>query len=62
MQWTQPLKGTKADIETSPEWSTCKVKETPEYFHLNCKEYDTQQPKLEKDIKKILLQKKTAVN
>ena len=34
------------------------MKETLEYFHLNCKEYDTQQPKLEKDIKKILLQKK----
>ena len=40
------------DIETSPECSTCKVKETPEHFLLNCKEYDTEPAKLEKDINK----------
>ena len=49
------LKGhkSKIDTETSPECSTCKVKETPEHFLLNCKEYDTERAKLEKDIKKI---------
>ena len=37
------LKGhkSKIDTETLPECSTCKVKETPEHFLLNCKEYDT---------------------
>ena len=29
------------------------MKETPELFLLNCKEYDTEQAKLEKDIKEI---------
>ena len=29
------------------------MKETPEHFLLNCKEYDTEQAKLEKDIKEI---------
>ena len=29
------------------------MKETAEHFLLNCKEYDTEQAKLEKDIKKI---------
>ena len=38
------LKGhkSKTDTETSPECSTCKLKETPECFLLNCKEYDTE--------------------
>ena len=43
----------KVDTENSPQCSTCKVKETPTHFLLNCKEYDTEQAKLEKDIKKI---------
>ena len=43
----------KIDTETSPECSTCKVKETPEHFLLNCKEYDTERAKLEKDVKEI---------
>ena len=30
------------------------MKETPEHFLLNCKEYDTERVKLKKDIKKIL--------
>ena len=30
------------------------MKETPEYFLLNSKEYDTEQPKLEKEVKKII--------
>ena len=49
------LKGhkSKIDTETSPECSTCKVKETPIHFLLNCKEYDTERAKLEKDIKEI---------
>ena len=49
------LKGhkSKIDTETSPECSTCKVKETPVHFLLNCKEYDTEWAKLEKDIKEI---------
>ena len=49
------LKGhkSKIDTETSPECSTCKVKETPVHFLLNCKEYDTERAKLEKDIKEI---------
>ena len=49
------LKGhkSKTDTETSPECSTCKAKEIPEHFLLNCKEYNTYQAKLEKDIKKI---------
>ena len=53
------LKGHKSknDTETSSEYSTFKVKETPEDFLLNCKEYHTEQAKLEKDIKKNLLQK-----
>ena len=29
------------------------MKETPVHFLLNCKEYDTEQAKLEKDIKEI---------
>ena len=33
--------------------STYKVKETPVHFLLNCKEYDTERAKLEKDIKEI---------
>ena len=47
------LKGhqNKIDTETSQECSTCKVKETPEHFLLNCKEYDTEWAKLENDIK-----------
>ena len=41
----------KIDTETSPECPTCKVKETPVDFLLNCKEYDdTERAKLEKDI------------
>ena len=50
------LKCNKSKIEngTYAECCTCKVKETPEYFLLNCKEYDTERAKLEKDIKKIL--------
>ena len=49
------LKGhkSKIDTETSPECSTCKVKETPVHFLLNSKEYDTEGAKLEKDIKEI---------
>ena len=49
------LKGhkSKTDTETSPEWSNCKVKETPEHFILNCKEYDAKWAKLEKDIKEL---------
>ena len=49
------LKGhkSKIDTETSPECSTCKVKETPVHFLLNCKEYDTEWAKLEEDIKEI---------
>ena len=49
------LKGHKSknDTETSSEYSTFKVKEIPEDFLLNCKEYDTERAKLEKDIKKI---------
>ena len=31
----------------------CKVKETPENILLNCKEYDTEQEKLENYIKEI---------
>ena len=52
------LKGhkSKIDTDTSPECFTCKVKETPEHFLLNCKEYDTGQAKLEMDIKKIFYQ------
>ena len=42
------LKGhkSKIDTETSPECSTCKVKETPINFLLNCKEYDTPHKKI----------------
>ena len=49
------LKGhkSKLDTETSSECCTCKVKENPEHFLLKCKEYDTEQTKLEKDIKEI---------
>ena len=49
------LKGhkSKIDTETCPECSTCKVKETPVHFLLNCKEYDTERAKLEKGIKEI---------
>ena len=49
------LKGhkSKIDTETSLEWSTCKVKDTPEHSLLNCKEYDTERAKLEKDTKQI---------
>ena len=49
------LKGhkSKTDTETSSECCTCKVKETPEHFLLKCKEYDTEQTKLEKDIKEV---------
>ena len=43
----------KIDTETSTEFSTCRVKETPVHFLLNCKEYDTERAKLEKDIKEI---------
>ena len=43
----------KIDTENSIEYSTCKVKETPVHFLLNCKEYDTEQAKLENDIKEI---------
>ena len=43
----------KIDTETSPQCSICKVKETPTHFLLNCKEYDTEQAKLEKNIKEI---------
>ena len=54
------LKGykSKIDTQTSPECSTCNMKETPEHFLLNCKEYDTEKEKLEQDIyKENLLQK-----
>ena len=49
------LKGhkSKTDTETSSECCTCNVKETPEHFLLKCKEYDTEQTKLEKDIKEV---------
>ena len=43
----------KIDTETSPECSTCKVTETPVHSLLNCKEYDTERAKLEKDTKEI---------
>ena len=48
------LKGhkSKIDSETAPQ-NACKVRKTPEHFLLNCKEYDKDQAKLEKDIKKI---------
>ena len=54
-QDTQCWKFTKAKLtlKPSPECSTYKVKKTPAHFLLNCKEYDTEQAKLEKDIKKI---------
>ena len=32
-------KKSKIDCETSSESSACKVKEIPEHFLLNCKEY-----------------------
>ena len=53
------LKGheSKNDTETYSQYSTFQVKETPEDFLLSCKEYDTERAKLEKDIKKNLLQK-----
>ena len=41
----------KIDSGTCPECSTCKVKETPEHFLLNSKEYDTEPAKLENEIK-----------
>ena len=49
------LQGHKSriDTETFPECSTSNMTETPEHFLLNCKEYETEQAKLEKYIKKI---------
>ena len=49
------LKGhkSKTDTKTSPECSPWKVKENPEQLLLNCKEYDTEREKLEKNIKQI---------
>ena len=49
------LKGhkSKIDTETFPEWSTWKVKKTPVHFPLDCKEFDTERAKLERDIKEI---------
>ena len=47
------LKGHKSKIDsgTCPGCSTCKVKETPQHFLLNYKEYDTEPAKLENEIK-----------
>ena len=54
------LKGhkSKIDPEIQPEFTFCKVKETPEHFLLNCVEFGKERAKLEKLVKESYNNKK----
>ena len=48
----------KIDPEVQPEFTFCKVKETPEHFLLNCAEFGKERAKLEKLVKELYNNKK----
>ena len=54
------LKGhkSKIDPETQPECTFCKVKGTPEHFHLNCAKFGQERAKLEKLVMELYNYKK----
>ena len=48
----------KTEPEIQPEFTFCKVKETPEHFLLNCVEFGKERAKLEKLLKELYNNKK----